>query len=141
VDIKILIIANDLEVRNQLARALATNGFRLFTVPDGGGAIFQFGLILPDLVIVEIPAGGQDRWKTLQRIREMSPVPVIALAAPEDPEGKSESLDRGADSCLTRPFDMQELQARIRALLRRVEYATHSARQSQAVPVYGGHPY
>jgi DNA-binding response OmpR family regulator len=136
VDTKILIVADEPDTRNQLARSLAGSGFRVFAVPDGAGAVLQFGLILPDLVILDIPPAGKERWKPVQRIREMSPVPVIVLVASEDHEGKSEGLDWGADSCLTKPFDLPELQARVRALLRRVQYAARSSRRSSAVPVY-----
>jgi DNA-binding response OmpR family regulator len=140
VDSKILIVVDDPDMQGLLVRVLSGNGFRLCAVPDGGGALLQFGLFQPDLVIVNILASGKDRWKTLQRIRELSSVPVIALTAADDYEGKSESLDRGADSCLARPFDLLELQARVRALLRRVNYAARAARKSPVVPLYGGQP-
>jgi two-component system OmpR family response regulator len=137
VDKKILIVADDPEVRDLMALALSGNGFRSLAVPDGG-AILQFGLIQPDLVILDIAPTGKDRWRTLQRIRELSSVPLIALIDPDDYVGTSESLDRGADFSLAKPFDVQELQARVRALLRRVQYAARSARQSHTVPLYGG---
>jgi DNA-binding response OmpR family regulator len=128
VESKILIIADDPEVRNQLLRSLGGSGAQTSAVPDRQEAFLQFGLFLPDLVIVDIPLRRRDRWKTIQRVREISSVPVIALISVKDREGKSESLDYGADFCLTKPFHVSELQARIRALLRRVRYTAHSAR-------------
>jgi DNA-binding response OmpR family regulator len=141
VNTKILIVANDPAVRNQLVGSFSGVDSRAFSAPDGGEALLQFGLILPDLVILDIPLSGKDRWKTVQRMREMSPVPVIALVSVEDYEGKSESLDRGADSFLTKPFDVQELQARVRALLRRVHGTTRPARQQTAVSLCGGRSF
>jgi DNA-binding response OmpR family regulator len=135
---KILIIADDPDMRNQLVRAFAGGGSRAFAVPDSGEAFLQFGLLLPDLVILDIPPRGKDRWETVRRVREMSYVPVIALVSREDIEGKSESLDHGADSCLTKPFQVSELRARARALLRRVQYAARSALQSPTAPLYSG---
>jgi DNA-binding response OmpR family regulator len=135
----ILIVANDPVVRNQLVWALAEHGYRFFTTSDGGGSILQVGFIQPGLVILNIPPDGQDRWKTLQRIREMSPVPVIVLTGSEDDEGRSECLERGADCCLSQPFNERELQARARALLRRVQYKARSGREPQAIPTYGKH--
>jgi DNA-binding response OmpR family regulator len=122
VEPKVLVIANDIDVRNHLVRSLSGSGLRVFAVPD--------------IVILEVAPRGVDRWETLQRVREMSFVPLIALVSLEDREGRSESLDRGADSCLTKPFYISELQARVRALLRRVHFIARSARQAPATPVY-----
>ncbi len=140
VDKKILIIADDPNVRNLLAQAFAKGRFRSFAVPDGGSAVLQFGLIQPDLVILDVPTGDRDRWKTLRRIRELSSVPLLALIEEEDWEGGSESLERGADIFLVRPFDLRELEARVRALLRRVQYTARSLRQSQTEPIFGRYP-
>jgi DNA-binding response OmpR family regulator len=140
VDTKILIVTDDPEMQSQLVQALSGRGFWSFAVPRGGSTIFQLGLIQPDLVILDVGLDGMDRWRTLHHVREVSSVPVIVLVAPQDREGRSESLDRGADSCLSKPFEAQELQARVRALVRRVHYAARSTRQSQTVcnqPVTG----
>lgn len=128
VEPKILIIADDPEVRNQLLRSLGGSGAQTFAVPGSEQSFLQFGLFLPELVIVDIPLHSKDRWKTIQRVREMSSVPIIALISVKDRQGRSESLDYGADSCLTKPYHASELQARIRALLRRVRYTAQSAR-------------
>ena len=133
---KILVIANDVDVRNHLVRSLSGSGLRIFAAPDSGEAFLQLGLFLPDLVVLDVVPSGADRWQTLQRVREISPVPVIALVSLEDREGRSESLDWGADSCLSKPFYVSELQARARALLRRVYLNTRSARQASVGPVY-----
>jgi DNA-binding response OmpR family regulator len=140
VDTKILIVTDDPVMQNLLVRALSGNGYRSFTAPDGGSAILQVGLTQPDLVILDVPWPGRDRWRTLRRIRELSSVPLIALVSVEDQEGGSESLDRGADAFLTKPFDLQELEARVRALLRRVRCTARAIRQSNASRAYGGQP-
>ncbi len=123
---KILIVENDPNVRDRLVEAFSANGFQSLAAPDEPGAIFDFGLLQPDLVILGIPQAGEDRWQTLRRIREVSSVPVIMLTVPDDREGNIESLERGADSFVTKPFDMRELRARVRALLRRVQHAAQA---------------
>jgi DNA-binding response OmpR family regulator len=137
----ILIIANELEIRNQLVGALSEYGYRFFTTADGGGAILQVGFIQPQLVILDLASEGQDRWRTLQRIRELFPVPVIVLTASENDDDRSESLDRGADCCLIQPFSAQELQARVRALLRRVRYGDRVVQDPQSVSICSKHAF
>jgi DNA-binding response OmpR family regulator len=114
-----------------VANALADSGFQLVSLAQGRSLLLQVGLSQPDLVILTIPAIGQDRWARLERIRERSWVPLIALLDPGDWQDRSEGLERGADVCLPVPFEAQELRARAGALLRRAQYNSH------LVPAYG----
>ncbi len=132
VDKKILIIGDDLETQYLLTEALSQGEFQVSATPTRIGSILQFGLIQPSLLIFDIPQADSRFWEILERIRELSPVPVIALLADNDHEATIASLDRGADYCLVKPVNVQELQARVRALLRRSQKSQHFAPQSQA---------
>ncbi len=116
---KILIIEDNRNVRDVLVQMLSISGYRAFGAADGRSGLLKFGLVQPDLVILDIRLPGMDGWETLQRIREISTVPVIVLTVVNDEEAKVKSLRLGADHFMTKPFSTQELQARVRALLRR----------------------
>ncbi len=109
---RILIVMCEPETREFLAQAFVDHGFRPFTAPDGVGGLFQFGLTQPHLVVLEV-----NGWETLQRIRALSNVPIIALIE-DTSRDRIESLNRGADYFVTKPLSLQELQAKVRALLR-----------------------
>ena len=110
---RILIIAKERETRELLARTLVKRGFWTVTACDEVSGLFQFGLIQPDLVILE----AKD-WEALKRIRSLSRVPIIVLVEDEHQE-RVESLDLGADYFLIKPPDIIELDAKVRALFRR----------------------
>lgn len=110
---RILFVVRDKLMREHLAQTFCGRGFRVTTASDGVGGLFQLGLRQPHLIILDV-----NGWETLQRIRTLSNVPIIALI--EDTlEARIESLDRGADFFLVRPPSLSELEARIRVLLRR----------------------
>ena len=79
----------------------------------------QVKTVEPDLIILDISSPDSDRWETLLEIRKLPYIPVIALTTPDDVGSGVESLWYGADYSMTRPVPVRELQARIRALLRR----------------------
>ncbi len=102
-----------------LDEALPNMCYQILTAADGTQALFQFGLAQPDLVIVEVPPSDPAIWETLQRIRSLSGIPIIALGIPDDTLTEVRSLDHGADHYLEKPFGVLELGARIRSLIRR----------------------
>ena len=109
---RILIVMAEPQTREFLARVFVDAGFRPYTAPDSVGGLFQFGLIQPHLVVLEV-----NGWETLKRIRALSNVPLIALIE-DTTQDRIESLNRGADYFVTKPLSVQELQAKVRALLR-----------------------
>lgn len=111
---RILIVGGSPDVREQLSQALAGRGLCIYTAADSVGGLFQFGLVCPHLVILDI-----DEWETLQRLRALSSVPIIALT-PDDWRLGTESLQRGADFFVPKPPSLGELGAKVRASLRRV---------------------
>lgn len=117
----ILLVDGDETGYEHLIEALSQSGHRITALRDGDSPLFEFGIHLPDLVILSIPLDGENRWDTLRQLREYSSVPIIALTSAEDAEVAVESLSRGADYCMTQPVALKELEARVRALIRRVE--------------------
>jgi DNA-binding response OmpR family regulator len=134
VDKKILIIGDDLETQYLLTEALSQGEFQISATPTITGSILQFGLLQPSLLIFDVPQAHSRPWEILERIRELSPVPVIALLDDNDHEATIISLDRGADYCLVKPVNVQELQARVRALLRRFQKPQRFMPQCQSAP-------
>ncbi|MGD8491381.1 MAG: response regulator [Anaerolineae bacterium] len=118
---RILVVEDDQATRNLLTETLLDTGYSVYAVSNEA-ALLQFGLVQPDLIILEILETEPDRWRALHRIRELSSIPIIALVPAESEGAEVESLDRGADQYVTKPFGAQEVQARVQALLRRNQW-------------------
>jgi DNA-binding response OmpR family regulator len=98
---------------------LDRRGFAVTEARDGHEALRAFYAERPDLVVLDVAMPVLDGWKTLERIRELSDVPVVMLTAKADELEKTRGLRAGADDYVTKPFGRQELLARVEALLRR----------------------
>jgi DNA-binding response OmpR family regulator len=116
--------------QDRLDRALSLAGAEVIGAPGGEKAVPQVDLVRPDLIILDIPSQGSDRWETLVRICELPYVPVIALRGPDDSAAAVESLRLGADYSMTKPVQTRELRARVRALLRRTQGRAWAAGQA-----------
>jgi len=100
---------------------LEAEGFELRVASDGQAAIEQFVASKPDLVITDLAMPSVDGIELCGKIRAISQVPVLVLSVKGDESVKVRALDAGADDYVTKPFGIQELLARVRALLRRAE--------------------
>jgi two-component system KDP operon response regulator KdpE len=116
---KILIIADDTNEHNEFLQLFPSDGYQICSTSNGGGVMFQFYLNQPDLIIFDLPEQVAEGRRALRQIRERASVPVIALTPRDDTTAKVGYLDDGADQCMVVPFDMRELEARVRALIRR----------------------
>ncbi len=116
---KILIVDDDPSLLRFLEANLTRRDFRVIQAQDGVEALEQFSSQEPDLIILDLMIPKLDGWAVCRRIRETSIVPIIVLSARGDEDGKIEALYLGADDYLTKPFGVQELLARLRAVLRR----------------------
>jgi len=117
----ILVVDDEIGVLKFLKANLEGNGYSVVTATDGAEAIDAFDMNLPNLVILDITMPKMDGFEVCHRIREWSQVPIIVLSARLDGKDKIKLLDLGADDYITKPFDADELIARVRAVLRRSE--------------------
>src|SRR5512145_2737553 len=118
---RILVIEDDEAILKLLRRGLAYDGYTVDTATEG-----QTGLLLardtpPDLVILDLMLPGIDGLEVCRRLRAGGPVPIIILTAKDSVNDRIIGLDMGADDYLVKPFELDELLARIRALLRRAQ--------------------
>jgi len=130
-DKKILVIGSDVETEVLLSQAFSGSDFQVLMISGNGSSVSPSGLLEPDLIIFDGLLPGAPDWHTLRQIRQTSPVPIIVLSDVEDSQVRIKSLDLGADYCLSKPVDVDELQARVRVLLRR---APNAARPVASLP-------
>jgi DNA-binding response OmpR family regulator len=116
---KILVIDDDPKLTQQLHRSLSGDCHEVQVVRDARDGLRHAYAFQPGLVLLDILMPGVNGWDLLRRMRELSDVPVIILSAIDNEDDKVRGFDLGADDYVTKPFGMQELNARIQAVLRR----------------------
>jgi two-component system response regulator MprA len=116
---RVLVIEDDSEIADVLRRFLRQEGHEVRIAADGEGALPAATEFVPDLVILDLGLPGVDGVEVCRRLRADGDVPILILTARSELEDRVEGLDSGADDYLVKPFERQELLARIRALLRR----------------------
>lgn len=122
---KILIVDDDQDIRELLSLHLTNNGFQVFAAADGTKALDQFKTSLPHLIILDIMMPGLDGYDVCLELRKLTDVPIIILSAKEQATDKIVGLRLGADDYITKPFNMGELIARVKAHLRRNRVMSH----------------
>ena len=123
-NIKILVVDDDPNICDLLKLYLENEGYSVKTVNDGGDAVSYFKMYEPDLVLLDIMLPKKDGWQVCREIREISSKPIIMITAKGEVFDKVLGLELGADDFVVKPFDMKELSARIKSVLRR--YQTHT---------------
>ncbi len=118
---RILIIEDDEGILKVLRRALVYEGYQVDTALDGESGLNLNRDNHPDLVVLDWMLPGMDGIEVCRRIREASSVPILMLTAKETLEDRVHGLDAGADDYMVKPFELDELLARVRALLRRTQ--------------------
>jgi two-component system response regulator MprA len=117
---RILVVDDERAVRDSLRRALALEGYEVELAADGEEALESVRRAEPDAVILDVLMPGVDGLEVSRRLRRGgSRVPILMLTARDAVENRVEGLDAGADDYVTKPFALEELLARVRALLRR----------------------
>ena len=119
---QLLIVDDDQEIRELLNEYLTRAGFQVLTAAGGNEMRQQLAQHSPDLIILDIMMPGEDGFTLCQQIRRDSQVPIIMLTAASDEADRVIGLELGADDYIAKPFSPRELQARIKALLRRAEF-------------------
>ncbi len=118
--VKVLVVDDDRAVRDAVRRALTLAGYGVVTAEDGPGTLAQAESEHPDAIVLDIGLPGFDGLEVCRRLRGNGDrVPVLMLTARDAVEDRIAGLDAGADDYLVKPFDLGELEARVRALLRR----------------------
>jgi DNA-binding response OmpR family regulator len=116
---RILVVDDDDDIRGLLRALLERAGHEVVDAPDGRAGLRKLYEGSPDLVILDVAMPGLDGWATLERIREVSDVPVLMLTARDAELERVRGLRGGADDYVVKPFGRQELAARVDVLLRR----------------------
>ncbi|ABM04027.1 response regulator GltR [Psychromonas ingrahamii 37] len=127
---QVLVIDDDQAIRELLAEYLSKNNFDVITAEDGLEMDKQRLIHQPDLIILDIMLPGDDGFILCQRIRQTSHVPIIMLTANSDEMDRVLGLEIGADDYIAKPFSPRELLARIKALLRRTQFASEENQPS-----------
>lgn len=127
----ILMIDDDTALLRLTELNLTKAGYRFVSAQHGIMGLQMLEREQPALVLLDVGMPKLDGWETCRLIREVSDVPVIMLTARDDEESKARGLDLGADDYLAKPFGFVELQARIRAVLRRAEMPSTTQRNRQ----------
>jgi two-component system response regulator MprA len=118
--VRILVVDDDRSVRDALRRALTLGGYEVDAVEDGRQALTRMSMSSPDAVVLDIGLPEVDGLEVTRRIRGAGDrTPILMLTARDAVTDRIDGLDAGADDYLVKPFDLGELKARIRALLRR----------------------
>ena len=117
--LKILIADDDSNTCDLLKMYLENEGYEIVVANDGAKAISAFKIYEPDMVLLDIMMPRKDGWQVCREIRESSSKPIIMITAKTEVFDKVLGLELGADDFITKPFDMKEVSARIKAVLRR----------------------
>jgi len=129
----VLVVDDEPHVVEFIAMNLELEGFRVVRAANGYEALEKAAREMPDLVVLDIMMPDIDGFETLEKLRDISAIPVIFLSAKGEEVDRIRGLDLGADDYITKPFGPRELVSRIRAVLRRTEPATAAAGSEIAV--------
>src|SRR4051794_944617 len=115
----VLVIEDDVETRSALSRELTSRGYRVVEAEDGRSGLRRWDARRPDVVLLDLGLPDMDGVAVIQRIRHDAMTPIVILSGRYDEREKVAALERGADDYVTKPFGVEELNARIRVALRR----------------------
>jgi two-component system, OmpR family, KDP operon response regulator KdpE len=123
----VLVVDDEPQILRVLRHALEEHGLRVRTASDAESALDLLSALKPDLLITDLGLPGMAGIELCRRVRALSSLPIIVLSVKGEEAAKVEALDCGADDYVTKPFGVEELLARIRALLRRAPDAFSGA--------------
>lgn len=117
--LKVLVVEDEARIARLIRANLAVSGYVVTLCQNGEEALELVDRIDPDLILLDVMLPGMDGFSVCKRIREFSQVPIIMVTAKDDPTDRVMGLDLGADDYLVKPFVVEELLARVRAVVRR----------------------
>lgn len=130
-DESIMVVEDEPALADALRFNLERQGYRVTVLHDGHAAVREIEQAHPDLVILDVMLPGLDGFEVCRRVRLRSSVPILMLTARGEEVDRVLGLEIGADDYLTKPFSLRELQARVRALLRRTAARETDERREQ----------
>ena len=116
---RILVVEDEPRLLRSLAKALREEGYAVDTADAGDDGLYKAENYNYDAVVLDVMLPRLDGWEVLERLRRQKPTPVLMLTARDAHKDRVRGLDTGADDYLVKPFDLSELLARLRALIRR----------------------
>jgi two-component system, OmpR family, response regulator len=116
---RILIVEDEPDLLRSIAQALREEGYAVDTAADGADGLFNAGSYDYDAIVLDVMLPKMDGWEILKRLRTTKKTPVLMLTARDQTRDRVKGLDTGADDYVVKPFDLPELFARLRALIRR----------------------
>lgn len=128
---------DDKPIRKLITTTLETQGYRYQAATTGELAIMEVSTRQPDLMILDLGLPDIDGVDIIRKVREWSNMPIIVVSARSEDRDKIEALDAGADDYLTKPFSVEELLARLRVSLRRLQYVQEKQHKDQSIFING----
>jgi two-component system OmpR family response regulator len=125
-DMRVLVVEDEPDLLASLAQALREEGYAVDTASDGEDGFYKASNWEYDAVVLDVMLPKLDGWEVLKRLRESKKTPVLMLTARDRSADRVRGLDTGADDYVVKPFDLQELLARLRALIRRTANQTRA---------------
>jgi two-component system KDP operon response regulator KdpE len=123
-NLRVLVVDDEPQILRALETTLRGAGYEIDTAATGEAALTQAAVRPPDAVVLDLVLPGKSGTEVCRELREWSQVPILVLSAVGDEREKVAALDGGADDYVTKPFGVEELLARLRAILRRAAPAT-----------------
>ncbi|MSU07764.1 response regulator transcription factor [Veillonellaceae bacterium WCA-693-APC-5D-A] len=124
----ILIVEDDKSIRNLITVTLEAEGYPFYVAENAREAILASTSKQPDIVLLDLGLPDMDGVEVIKKIRSWSEMPIIIVSARSDDRDKVEALDAGADDYITKPFSVEELLARVRAVTRRLKALRKAAK-------------
>lgn len=134
----ILVVEDDPPVRNLITTTLEMQNYKYTTAENGAQALMETASGKPDIILMDLGLPDMDGVKVIEKIRSWSMAPIIVISARNEDRDKVQALDAGADDYLTKPFNVEELLARLRSTLRRLSYLERGGAEEEAVFTNGG---
>ena len=116
---RVLIVEDEPDLLRSLAQALREEGYAVDTADNGDDGLFNAEGTDYDAIILDVMLPGMDGWEILRRLRKTKKTPVLMLTARDQTRDRVKGLDNGADDYVVKPFDLEEIFARLRAIIRR----------------------
>lgn len=132
---RILIVEDEPDLLRALVQALREEGYAVDTATDGEDGLFKAESWEYDALVLDVMLPKLDGWELLRRLRKTKKTPVLMLTARDQTRDRVRGLDTGADDYVVKPFDLPELLARLRALIRRTSNQTRAAIEIRDVVV------